>query len=423
VKLPEPRLHLVQDPEDAPATTRGLHALCDINQGVVAVRVTPGPRQLHWIARDVLSALGKDHNRSGVVRNAEENWRRCASWLVGEHVRHLIVDRAETLRPNGWQDFVELAAQCRLTLWLIVHAPLLTRGQREFCDDWPIAKVTLQDFLAGPAGPEGPACRRAQPAPEGPSETATAFPTVQLPRSDFTTFRADCRRLLSPDVFQRVDVEMRDAAARTRRWLDTTSCTEEAAVNFLQELIQDCPVIGQALARLRAAQAVSLMHGLLVSVDLERLMASTGTPRPAIDRHLVKQLRAYSGTQRAAAALAVCVTGASPQTISRLNIADTQEHEVHVDGKRFAVPEIARGILAAHLHSRASDGARDGDPFFSNPTRGEVGTRSTPRVIRQAIDEAARESGLILWGEYNTLDDIPRQRWLHRRGVSVQAIR
>lgn len=418
MQLREPRIWLVHDPEDAPASTRALHALADLGRGIAVVRVTPGPQTLQSIAADLLKALGKDHSLPGTMRNGEENWRRASVWMSGERVRQLIVDRAETLQPKRWQDFIGLAAHCGLDLWLVAHGGSLTRGQREMLDDWPLAEVTIKQFLAMHPNPGTDTDAEARVKPDGPVEP---FPAV--PRSDFTTFRADCHLLLEPEAYERVEGEMRYAADLTRRWLSEAVTPDSAAMKeHLRELIEGCRFTDLALARLRAAQAVCLVAGLLVTVDLERLAASTRTARPLIDEQLVRELRRYACTRRAAASLISCLTGASPEAISRLNVNDVAEAEVRIAGKTFGVPALARGVLVAHIHARLQAGAGPDDALLSNAHRGSLGERCTPRTARRSIDDVARASGLMLWDERSTKEDRSNQQWLRRRGVSVSVI-
>lgn len=422
MQLREPRLWLVEDPEDAPATTRAMHALADLDGGIVVVRVTPGPRLLHAIATDLLRALGKDHDRNGAVRNGEENWRRATAWLAAEGVQHLIVDRAESMKPDRWRDFVGLAAHCGLSLWLIAHGASLTRAQREMLDDWPVARISFEQFLAErslDARARNGHCKN-QPIADAPG--ARTFPT--LPRSDFTTFRADCRQLLAPDAFEHVEAELQAGAQITRGWLADAPDPDAAAMKeHLRELIEDCGSIGQALARLRAAQAVCLVAGLLVTVDLERLAGSTRTIRPAIDARLLALLRAHSNTHLAAIALLACLTGASPEAMTLTNMRDVTDETINVAGRPFRVPEIARCVLAAHVHQRLAAGALPDDPLFADNHLGQLGERSTARAMRTAINKLSRSSGLMLWGEYSSREDLSKQYWLHRRGVSVQVLR
>ena len=79
MQLRDPRLWLVHDPEDAPASTRALHALADLGRGVAVVRVTPGLQALQPIAADLLEALGKDHSLPGTSAAARRTGaeRRC----------------------------------------------------------------------------------------------------------------------------------------------------------------------------------------------------------------------------------------------------------------------------------------------------------------------------------------------------------
>ena len=423
MQLREPRLWLVDDPEDAPATTRALHALADLDGGVVVVRVTPGPRLLHAIATDLLRALGKDHDRNGAIRNGEESWRRATAWLAAEGVEHLIVDRAESMQPDRWQDFIGLASHCGLSLWLIAHGASLNRAQREMLDDWPIGRMRFEHFLAQhtlQARTRGGSQREEQPG----ADTPVPEPFPALPRSDFTTFRADCRQLLAPGTFQRVEAELQAGAELTRQWLAGAHTPDAATMKeHLRELIEDCSSIGQALARLRAAQAICLTAGLLVTVDLERLAGSTRTIRPAVDAQLLALLRAYSDTHLATIALLACLTGASPETMSRMNLRDVTADTLEVGGQPFRVPEIVRCVLAAHIYRRLAAGALPHNALFADNHKGQLGDRSTARAIRTAINKMSRSSGLILWGENSSREDTSKQHWLHRRGVSVQVLR
>lgn len=421
MQLPEPGLWFVDDPADEPASTRSLQALHDLDEGVVVVRVSPGPHRLHLIAMDVLNALGKHHNRPGNVRAGEENWQRCVAWLAGERVRHLIVDRAEILQAHQWEAFIGLAAHCRLSLWLVAHGGSLARNQRETLANWPLTEITFDEFTAGHAA----RLNAAATCTRGESRTATVasepFPT--LPHSDFTTFRADCKHLLAPAAFERVDSEMTNAARSTRRWLADTADRNSVAMNeWLRELIEGCSSTAQAVARLRAAQAVCLMDGLLVTVDLERLAASTTVLPPAIDRQLVGQLREYSNTRRAAAALLVCLTGAAPEVLTQLNVGDVSYDEVRIGAATFVVPDIARGLLAAHLHYRLQAGAGTGDALFADDYRSTHGDRLTPRSMRRAIQDVGRTHGLMLWGERRIRADPANYGWLRRRGVSAREL-
>jgi hypothetical protein len=420
VQLPEPRLWFVEDRADEPASTCALQALHDVDGGVVVVRVSPGPHRLHLIAMDVLAALGKHHLRPGSVRAGEENWRRCTAWLAGEQTQHLIVDRAEILQAHQWELFIGLAAHCGLSLWLIAHGGSLVRSQREMLTDWPLTEIDFGQFIAEHA-PQ--IAGGVSPAGLSVAAPVATRPFPELPHSDFTTFRADCRQLLTADAFERIDAEMQDAACRTRRWLADTAVADTAATYpYLRELIDECACTGQAVARLRAAQAVCLMEGLLVTVDLERLAATLEIARPVIDRQLVGQLREYSNTRRAAAALLTCLTGAAPAALTQMNVSDVNDNEVLVAGRTFAVPQVARGLLAAHVHQRWQAGARADDPLFADDFHGVLGDRLAPPSVRRAVEDVARASGLMLWGERRIKADPTNQGWMRRRGVSVKAI-
>ena len=173
----------------------------------------------------------------------------------------------------------------------------------------------------------------------------------------------------------------------------------------------------------RTVAAKPAFQKAIVQTAVLQPAASMRTPRPLIDEQFVGELRRYACTRRAAASLISCLTAASPEAISRLNVSDVSDHEVRIAGKKFGVPAVARGVLAVHIHARLQAGARPDDALLSNAHCGSLGERCTPRTARRSIDDVARASGLMLWDERNTKDDHGDQQWLRRRGVSVSVVR
>lgn len=131
-------------------------------------------------------------------------------------------------------------------------------------------------------------------------------------------------------------------------------------------------------------------------------------------------LRAYSSTHSAAAALLACVTGGSPEALSRLNLGDVTPETVHAE-ETHAVPEVARDILAAHIHTCLIAGASATDPLFAARRSRDPTKRSTPRALRTTISAVAQETGLMLWSEWHTSEDLSSAHWLRRR-VAVHDI-
>lgn len=163
------------------------------------------------------------------------------------------------------------------------------------------------------------------------------------------------------------------------------------------------------------------MAGLLIRVDLQRLAATTKTARAAADGTLVRALRAYSSTHSAAAALLAGVTGVSPQALCRLNLGDVTPESVSAQ-ETHAVPEVAREMLAAYIHTCLMEGASQTDPLFPARRGRDPTKRSTPRALRMTISAVAQETGLMLWSEWHTSEDLSSAHWLRRRGVAVRDI-
>jgi hypothetical protein len=413
---------VVRDPNDTRECTHLLNALADLDARRAVVRVTPGTRGLHWLALDVLRGLGKDPGRSGSGRNAWENWRRATAWLVGERTRDLIVDRAELLPPLRWEQLATLAASCDLSLWLILHARALTRGQREILRTWPFREIDFPEFIAA-VKRDGNSAIQLPPAPSGAYGATNAFPDV--PHSDFTTFRADCRRLLGPEEFSIVDREILEGVTRTRHLLaDRPADLRAVLCDHLRDLIDDCRFTGAAVARLHGAQAACLIAGVLVRVDRQRLRIRSATSnRTPIDAMLVRELRRYSSTHHAALALMCALSGRSPQALARLDLADATTERVAVGPReRLSVPEAAQSILAAHLQMRLMEGGVASDPLLPSLENRTRSLRATPRALRKRLTDIEDETGVTLWGEWHTLQSRSDSSWLARRGITVQVI-
>jgi len=120
----KPRVRIVRDLPDAPATTRYVTRLHCPARGVVAVRPTPG-RGGSGIARDILTALGKRF-RPGSPRAAERLLPLARLWLHAERTRHLVITRADR-RPASERSALRdlCTGEHAPTLWLIVHRPHL----------------------------------------------------------------------------------------------------------------------------------------------------------------------------------------------------------------------------------------------------------------------------------------------------------
>jgi hypothetical protein len=408
---------VVIDHDDSPEGAAFLHALGDLKQRRAVCVVRPGGRdQLQPLAREVLTALGKRHDREGSARDASDDWRRAIAWVAAEDVDDLIVVRAQLLSRRRWEALIAAAAISGCRLWLLVQGRRLSRSERETVRDWPCRVLPFDDFAARWPG-------AGTLLPSAPAAEGTTFP--QPPDSDFPVFRSDCRELLEPSEFAVIDTEMCETVRTTETWFARVGVVDEAGFSdFLRSLLSDAQNAHQAFVRLRAAQVAGFKAGWLIKVDTERFVLTSEASRQArVDRALADALRTYTNTKHAAAALLTALCHLSPEALSKLTIgAATDGTAVELAPARIAVPSFAQAILRAHLYQRALAGGGPSNPLFASDEGPTSGRPMTPNALRRALKAVARDTGNRLWAEYHTGDQLSQRRWLSRRGVSVQCL-
>lgn len=152
-------LWLVNDGHDLPAHAGFVAGLADPTSGRAIVNVTPGGRNLMWLARDVMKGLGRDVQAAGTPRNSQELWRWVICWSAAEDITDLVVDRAHLLDPRNCRRLLDLATMCRANLWLICQTAAQTRGQRELLRDWPVTAILLRRVPRDVGAPREPAAK------------------------------------------------------------------------------------------------------------------------------------------------------------------------------------------------------------------------------------------------------------------------
>ena len=100
------RLHVVRDSDDTSEHLSFLRSLHNLSGGRAFCEVRPDIRNLHWLAHEILGALGKRRDVSGQVRNAQHAWRRALVCLHGEGIEQAIrwTRPAARRRPVGLAD-------------------------------------------------------------------------------------------------------------------------------------------------------------------------------------------------------------------------------------------------------------------------------------------------------------------------------
>ena len=112
------RVSVVRDPDDLPATTERVRLLNDPDRAILVIRPLPYTTSMNDFAFCVLDGLGK-HLPAAPPPGL---WNQTLAWVNGYRLRHLVVDRAHTLKPDFRGPLRELLGPPRPRqprLWLI----------------------------------------------------------------------------------------------------------------------------------------------------------------------------------------------------------------------------------------------------------------------------------------------------------------
>ena len=412
--LAGPRVIVVRNDDDGTIVRGYLKRFYDLRyrrpQRATLVRPTPGATDRATLALDVLVGLYKNPQTLAGERLGGAGWDYARAWLAAGATSDLVVDRAHQLVPDRVADLAELGAWSSIRVWLIWSGG----GDLD-------AAVTVIRAAGLPVDTVMPhLLRPLLPLPAHERSVPFRFESRTLPTAEFTTFRAACRRLLSPREFDHVDALYLDAATRTDLWLthherrdagDRQRFGAALATWLRDSQLGPHADPGTALITLRATQAALFIHGVLLRWD-----PATLGPEPAarlcgtIDvRRAPHDL--YAGATTAAAAITAlslhlnqpphyfgcwrvrhaAVDGATLTAPAGGDHRHDVPAYLHHDERRAAIetssgveeipcahtvalPEPMQVILAAHRAYRLLQGATEHDPLFD---QGQAGMRET----------------------------------------------
>jgi hypothetical protein len=448
--------------------------------GRVLIRPTPAGLSLdpHVLGLDLLTALGKNPNWLRQV-DPDLVWQYARAWSDALGVTEIILDRAHQVTEPVVRALAELAGPDR-RLWLIWSsdrdpAPLCAGLNTELVLRQAVRSVTPDDLTAAlPVLPYDPA-----PPYQAPTQDWRTLPTA-----DFTTFRAACRRHLSPHRFAALDATYTAAADTTDTWCaeyhDTLTTQPEQIGGTLAAWLRDhqigpCINPSTALITLRATQAALLPAGIVLRFD-PRALGTDAARRLPGDLHnpsIISGLLAHTRTTDTAATALSLHLNQPPWVFdcwrlrhvapdgSHLTAPETHHHRGpghaidrpggglidrldHLDRERalsassnvaeiaclhpIHLPRPAWPLLAAHRAYRlAQPGVTDDDPLFTHP----VTDRTPPHPgLREAINRTLlRVFHPAPWMHHDPcrqgpdIGQHPRaQGWLVQRGLSVHPL-
>jgi hypothetical protein len=379
------------------------------HQGTVVFPVTPDLRRRHELGQDILAALGKRADVTGVGRRADEDWSVLPAWFDAYKIGHLVVAGAEQLPTSLWPDLVGLAEDTDVNLWHLAWRP----AGETYHDNLArhrFTEATLEDLQAV-----------IPPAPADATSPKAWFPAV--PADNYPTFLAACRDLFDHEAFAQVREHYTDTARTMSTWLDATAIVDESTVIAeLRSQLAPCVSYDEMVTVLRATQAAGHNAGWLIAVDPMRFCATADAAPAATvaDPQTWERLAAYRDPYRAAACALAAVEW-SVDEICAVTLAD-----VATDGATATrpgqdpttVPPGAEVYLRAQVAHRRRQGAAATAPLFADGDRA-----LSDRTIVDAVRVPATDLGISLLSGPFQRRHFDDRTWKNRWGISVQDIR
>jgi len=396
----------VIDLDDDPALHDELHRRADVSAGVIVVRPVPGTATRRSLANDVLIALGKHFDAVGRERQTGHGWDLARLWLRAERIGQLVVCDSERLSPELLGALADLASDAGSHLWLIARSPLPAGCRPALRPSQAWRPEDLLDRLPVVEMADGPAMDR----------------DLVLPRDNFLTFRAACKRLLAARQFSVVDAVYMAAYDETQESLFARAQRDrpsrEEVVSQLRRLT--CPSLSapETIVRLRAAQAAYFVDGALVEVTEARRPKPVDLAGVGLSRQVASRLRRLVSPAWAGALALSTIGGLGAVDLARLNLGaiDEDGERVTVGAGVIEIPAYAAGLLRAQLIARAGADRRGNEPLFVN----KHGARFDPAILRRRL-EAATTLAALWWGDAlacATWQTLPA----HEHGVEILAL-
>ena len=396
------RVHVITDEHDTPACAHWFGRWHDVDRGRITVRVTP-PAAKSSLPRDILRSLGKRLSLPESPGQNADVWPLVALWLAAEQVRDVFVLRAHLLDEQALPALLAACDAAHAAPWLIVAGP-----------QPPDAMMAALDrLLVNPLGESG-ACSRVRsskqtetdegsPPPRRGAPRSRAWPA--LPDDEFWSFRSASEQLLGDGDFERVDAELlvgRMIALewierRTRQhWARSRPLNADEVHGLLAGIHAAAACRSQALVRLRGAQTALFLAGALVRIPADALAAATSAAAAPLDRHTAALLRGFASPRIAAAGALAFASGQPAWCLRSLDLHSLSDDagEVALDGRAYAMPYYARGLLRAQRDARHNEGARGADPIFRGPT--DPPERISVRALQKILARVAATTGLAV---------------------------
>ncbi|WP_331768907.1 hypothetical protein OG948_59405 (plasmid) [Embleya sp. NBC_00888] len=333
---PAPPVTLITDDGDDAALARAARQCSDPRHGRITVDPTPATVTSTFLARDILSALGRTayvptHGRAITAAPA---WRAVACWFTVDDIRQLILLRAHLLTPDRTERLAALRATTGIHLVLIANPP----GRPD------TARLDLHLAEAGLAGE----LQRLDGVHAAlglfvPPTTPNRFrPPFAAPQTQDTGLPAERPRTSNPADTPSSRAQHRAGQNAAKTWLARHRITPSTPPDqadlelFLSRLTTLSPNPGHTTARVQGAQAGFAAHGLRLTVptDLEAA-GGPGICTVPFTAHVAHRVsRAVPHPVQLSALATLLFTGAHPDQVAATTVDGIDEN-----GTRLALPE------------------------------------------------------------------------------------
>jgi hypothetical protein len=405
-------MYVVKDPEHRFLSEDWAHRLNRPDEGRLAYWTTPDGRNVDWIARDLLKALGKDSTMRGRVRGGNRRFDQACAWLVGHNIADLLVGGIERLEDARLDAIVQAALISDARLWLLVSGQSLPDAASDYVARWPHETVDLDTALVA-----------LDTKDEGfdPEPAAEVVAADSIPPDEFPTFLHAVRETLDDRVAAAVEHRFQHACNATARWFSSLGPrrpSETDVAEFLGSLLADDAETLLAVAALRAAQATLLLVGIVVKLELRRFLYAAEDTPVGLDPTTARRLEAYAHPQYAAIACMQRATRLPAKAIQRVTVADLlpAAAALATPGREVRLSHLAQPSLRAQLAKRLMEGAGPDDPLFVM-TNGEP---ITSHAQQQLADLVSHETGVRIYAHWTDFSDKPGKGWRQRRGITVR---
>lgn len=386
--------------EAATGDLQRLHQTADLS--VVHCAASIAEKTFPQAVNGLLKAMGKDENVTGMRMHPSDGVNVLPAWLTAHETQIVLLSRAQVWqKPVILSELVRLLAATPTTVVVATDPGLpgqVASTLRGMCPT-PIPVEELPELLPIPA-------EITQPT----TQHLDLDLRVEVPASDWGTFRYDCRNSLTSEAFSRVDAAYVAGVTTTRHALAESAPTNDSTVALLTRILHDNEDTAATTAAFRGAQAAYFQAGYNLRLDPRTLIGLHAHSRPPefTDRDWLA-LRAYRDPARPA----TCTLHAYGLTIRQIRQFTVDDAESVLALGHIAARPLNRhavAFLTANLMHRSPHGAHSDAPFIPHKDIGRV------------LTDAGRDVGILTAGKPAHTSDHTRAIWTAGTGFLLKEV-